>query len=139
MGLTDVDGIVLDAMRLPMRKDSPEAARRRVKETLRLFDADPGVIDDAELLASELVTNGVLHPRCPPGSLLHFSLIRDRKSLFMECHDESRELPVPPTDLDPLAQSGRGMFLIAKLSADHGVYLTHERGKSVWCELIAWP
>lgn len=140
LALSDVDGVMLDAMRLPMSKLSPEVARRRVRETLGLFQADPGVLDDAELLASELVTNGVLHARgCPAGSVLEFFLIRDRESLFLECRDASRELPRSMGAPDTLAQSGRGMFLIARLSVDHGIYLTHESGKSVWCELIAWP
>ena len=68
----DYCDLPLESSRLPMRAESAGVARRRVRETLQLFDADPTMIDDAVLLTSEVVTNGLVHAR-PHGSALELS------------------------------------------------------------------
>ncbi|MFG2007059.1 ATP-binding protein [Spirillospora sp. NPDC048911] len=127
-------GVMLDAMRLPMRREAPGTVRRRVRETLLLHGVDPEVIGDAELLATELVTNAVLH--AGSGEVEVF-LIRDGASLFIECRDPSPELPEGGAP-GLVETSGRGLFLVAEMAADHGVVVSGP-GKSVWCELVAWP
>jgi anti-sigma regulatory factor (Ser/Thr protein kinase) len=121
-----------------MRAESAGAARRRVRETLHLFDADPGAIDDAELLTSEVVTNGIVHAR-PHGPALELFLIRAGDRLLVEVHDPSRSVPYLVAPKDTLRESGRGLPIVAELAADHGVRLTERNGKVVWFEVVAWP
>jgi anti-sigma regulatory factor (Ser/Thr protein kinase) len=121
-----------------MRPESAQAARRRVRETLELFDADPAVIDDAELLTSEVVTNGLVHA-ARPGAELRLLLFRDGDLLTVEVHDPSRALPHPLGSPDPLSESGRGLFLVTRLAVDHGAHLAEGRGKVVWFQVSAWP
>ncbi|KAB2348515.1 ATP-binding protein [Actinomadura rudentiformis] len=59
-----------------------------------MYDADAAAMDNAELLTSELVTNGVVHVgRKRPATELGLSLIRDGERLLAEVHDPSRDLP----------------------------------------------
>lgn len=130
---------LLMSVRLPMVPQSAETARRQVRVALDSHGAEKDAIDTAELLASELVTNGLLHARGLAGSELVLSLIRDGGSVIIEVHDPSRELPYAISPPDGMSESGRGLFLVAALSTDHGIHLTEEAGKVVWCELPVWP
>ena len=134
----DYCDLPLESSRLPMRAESAGVARRRVRETLQLFDADPTMIDDAVLLTSEVVTNGLVHAR-PHGSALELSLTRDGDRLLVEVLDPSRTTPYLVGPPDPLRESGRGLRILGELAADHGVRLTERGVKVVWFEVAAWP
>jgi len=134
----DALGMPLESSRLPMRAESAGVARRRVRETLQLFDADPDAIEDAVLLTSEVVTNGVVHARAC-GSALELFLIREADRLIVEVHDPSRTLPYLLGRADALNESGRGLVIVDKLAADRGVRLTERNGKTIWFEIVAWP
>jgi anti-sigma regulatory factor (Ser/Thr protein kinase) len=102
-----------------------------VRDTLhewRLDDLSP----EAELLASELVTNVVLHAGTP----FEMALTRDdSEPLRVEVRDGSRRAPRRhryPQD----ASTGRGMMLIETLALRHGVEVRAD-GKLVWFELAA--
>lgn len=86
-------------------------------------------IDDAELAATELVTNAVLHGREP----IVVRLTLDAERLRVEVQDAS---PVSPTFslLDPTAVTGRGLLLVSSLADRWGVEPQAD-GKSVWIEL----
>jgi anti-sigma regulatory factor (Ser/Thr protein kinase) len=128
----------LESSRLPMRGESAGVARRRVRETLRLFDAAPDVIDDAALLVSAVVTNGVVHAGAC-GSALKMFLIRADDRLLVEVHDPSRTVPYLVGPPDTLSESGRGLRIVEELAAAYGVRLTERSGKIVWFEVVAWP
>ncbi|MGP3967322.1 ATP-binding protein [Streptomyces sp. 6N223] len=91
--------------------------------------------DEACLLASELVTNGIVHAKCPVSACLSGrcgSIVR------IEVYDPAATLPqTRRAGADD--EAGRGLALIDALAAAWGTRL-HPRdgGKSVWCEL-SWP
>ncbi|MFF1444689.1 ATP-binding protein [Streptomyces sp. NPDC058295] len=111
------------------------------RRTLRLILTLHGLIhlvDTAELLASELVSNAVLHTKGPACLRLRF---RDGV-LQIGAWDADPEPPEPPGRLEGLteAESGRGMALVRACSdLWHWQPLTRmgHRGKLVWCELVA--
>ncbi|WP_329219849.1 ATP-binding protein [Streptomyces sp. NBC_01485] len=97
-----------------------------------------GLLDTAELLASELITNSVLHTKGPACLRLRF---RDGV-LQIGAWDADPEPPEPPRRLEELgdAENGRGMALIRACSdLWHWQPLSRmgHRGKLVWCELNA--
>ncbi|TQJ54404.1 ATP-binding protein [Streptomyces sp. SLBN-115] len=111
------------------------------RRTLRLILTLHGLIhlvDTAELLASELVSNAVRHTKGPACLRLRF---RDGV-LQIGAWDADPEPPEPPGPLEDLtdAENGRGMALVRACSD-----LWHwqppsrmgRRGKLVWCELNA--
>lgn len=85
--------------------------------------------DTAELCASEITTNAVLHARSPV--LLGIELLAER--VRFEVEDEAPgELAAGSLVGD--AESGRGLALVDELSESWGVQ-QHEGGKTVWFEL----
>jgi serine phosphatase RsbU (regulator of sigma subunit)/anti-sigma regulatory factor (Ser/Thr protein kinase) len=108
--------------------DAVPQARRFAAEALR--DVDPSVVDDVELVVSELVTNALLHGSAPV--VLRLSTIGGR--VRVEVEDGGRELPVRMRT-DPTAMTGRGLSLVARLSSEWGVEPAEGRGKVVWAEV----
>ena len=99
---------------------------------------------DIELLVSELVTNAV---KATTGQdtqgAVRLRLSSDHVRVLVEVWDADPRPPAP-RDLgddgtpDPQEEGGRGLFLVAALSARWDWYLTQEpAGKVVWCEVEA--
>ncbi|MFI5795206.1 ATP-binding protein [Streptomyces sp. NPDC051677] len=110
------------------------------RRPLRLVLTLHGLIhlaDTAELLASELMSNVVLHTKGP--ACLRIRL-RDGV-LQIGAWDADPEPPEPPSRLEEVgddAESGRGMALVRACSdVWHWQPLSRmgHRGKLVWCEL----
>ncbi len=116
---------------LPSRPESAATARRLAQVVaLRQWQLGPKVTEDAVLLVSELVGNAVRHT----GARVFGLHMRRRPGwIRVEVRDPSRGLPclmpVQETDI-----SGRGLFLVDKLSDRWGVDLL-PRGKTTWFEM----
>jgi anti-anti-sigma regulatory factor/anti-sigma regulatory factor (Ser/Thr protein kinase) len=125
-----------DELRLAPTATAPAAARLYVRDVLQYWRlALPGqdVIDRAELLADELVTNAIVHAR----TSLKLRLELHGDLLHIGVHDASpRLLRVVPDD--PEAESGRGLRLVEQLSTAWGVHRGRDGGKVVWCTLRLW-
>jgi anti-anti-sigma factor len=125
-----------DELRLAPTTTAPAAARLYVRDVLqywRLALSGPDVIDRAELLADELVTNAVLHAR----TSLRLRLELRGDLLHIGVHDASpRLLRLVPADPD--AESGRGLRLVEQLATAWGVHPGRDKGKVVWCTLRLW-
>lgn len=102
------------------------------------------IAESAELLVSELITNGVKAsgalPHRPP-VWLRVSAATDQ--VLIEVGDGSPEQPEPPPFEDGIPglsqESGRGLFLVASLSEQWSWYPSQDAaGKVVWC-LLAIP
>ncbi|HET7407925.1 MAG TPA: SpoIIE family protein phosphatase [Mycobacteriales bacterium] len=111
--------------------DEPEAvraAREFVAEALA--GSDPDLIVDAQLLATELVTNASLHGE--PPILVRAVRLDDRVRLEVE--DTGRELPLRARDSVD-AMTGRGLTLVSAMASSWGVDPGTRGGKVVWAEL----
>ena len=111
------------------------------RRTLRLILTMYGLIhlvDTAELIASELVSNAMLHTKGPATLRIGWS----DGVLRIGAWDANPEPPDPPRDLADLtdAESGRGTALV-RACADvwgwHPLSRFGHRGKYVWCDLPA--
>ena len=105
--------------------------------------AVPVDADTAELLVSELITNGLKASWAtgwnPP---VWLGMAASPSSLLVEVWDGNEQPPRPPEpdgdvpDLD--GEGGRGLFLVETLSQGWGWYPTRDpEGKVTWCELQA--
>lgn len=116
---------------LPSRPESAAAARRLAQVVLlRQWGLTPRMTEDAVLLVSELVGNAVRHT----GARVFGLRMRHRRGwIRVEIRDPSRGLPclMPVQETDV---SGRGLFLVDKLSDRWGVDLL-PRGKTTWFEM----
>lgn len=88
--------------------------------------------DEVGLLVTELIGNVVLHAR----TTCTVTVVRTGDRMRVEVADGSARLPSPPRSRDPMAQSGRGMQLVDRMAAAHGVVDRGDAGKTVWFELV---
>jgi anti-sigma regulatory factor (Ser/Thr protein kinase) len=117
-------------------------ARLHVRQVLWEWAASVDIAA-AELLVSELVTNGVQAAGAIGGkSPVGLRLSAGNGVVLIEVWDGNAR-PPEPTELEdgipPLDQEGgRGLFLVGTLSERWGWYPTQSpEGKVIWCELSA--
>jgi len=117
-------------LELPATPASVPAGRRLVRGVLVEWGLEP-LLETAELLVSELVTNGIKHAE----SYVHIT-VRANGDLTITVTDARPDLlPVPLDNLGNLeADGGRGLALVATLSDDWGVH-RDESSKSIWFSL----
>ncbi|MEU6140056.1 ATP-binding protein [Streptomyces sp. NPDC047081] len=108
------------------------------RRTLRLILTLHGLItlvDTAELLATELVSNAVRHTTGPAALRVRWSA----GVLRVGAWDADPEPPDPPRDLTDLtAEDGRGLALVRSCSDLWGwqpLSRFGNRGKYVWCDV----
>lgn len=118
---------------------APADARRHVRARLTHWGL-PQTIETAELIASELISNA---SQAAKDSEIGLELILTARSLLVKATDDSPDIPKASTTGDPLAESGRGLTLVAALSARTGYYFTGDGHKVVWSEIPhgtrRWP
>ncbi|MFD7440482.1 ATP-binding protein [Streptomyces sp. NPDC059909] len=120
-----------EEVRLPSRPESAATARRLTQcVVLRQWALSPQIAEHAILLVSELVGNAVRHTGA---RVFGLRMLRRRGWIRIEVRDPSRGLPclMPVHEMDT---SGRGLFLVDKLSDRWGVDLL-PRGKTTWFEM----
>ncbi|MET8828608.1 ATP-binding protein [Streptomyces sp. NPDC004610] len=123
-----------DAFTLPAVPASVGAARRRVRAQLDAWHIADEIQDDAIVVTSELVTNAVTHSA---SEYVVYRLRRTATTLRIEVEDQNRCAALPtPRCSAPDDQSGRGLLLVAAVSAEWGIGTTADGGGLiVWAEL----
>jgi Histidine kinase-like ATPase domain len=98
-----------------------------------------GLAADIEIVVSELVTNAIKATAGQQQAAVRLALSSDKERVLVEVWDADPQPPMPK-DLgedgtpDPQEEGGRGLFLVAALTARWDSYLTTEpTGKVVWC------
>ncbi len=116
-------------MRVPATADAAAEARRTVHD--RCGHVPGHLLDVAELLASEIVTNAVMHA----GGILTIAIECDLEQLTFSVSDDSPDTPVI-RDHSAEDIGGRGMRLVDHLAAAWGCTQDPDgKGKVVWFRL----
>jgi anti-sigma regulatory factor (Ser/Thr protein kinase) len=116
-------------MDLPPERSAPSHARRFVRQTLESWGVHGDAAADAELLASELVTNAVLH--AGSGTTL---TIEQRGGRVRITVADTSAIPPVLREYDPEAASGRGLLLVERLAVEWGIDDDGADGKRIWFE-----
>jgi anti-sigma regulatory factor (Ser/Thr protein kinase) len=123
--------------------------RHFTRSALERRHINPTVIDDAVLVAGELVANaikatvaaveaaGAQHRPMPPVPPVAIQVEFDGDVVRIAVEDISPEAPVPQDATDD-AENGRGLLLVEALSARWGVRFRVD-GKVTWAELSTAP
>lgn len=111
----------------PASPRSPSVARGLLREALDAFPAE--VVDTAQILLSELVTNAVVHTQ----SLLTAQIAVDPPNVKASVEDTSQDQPLLRA-AGPNATNGRGLWLVGSLATAWGWEKTLV-GKRFWFEL----
>jgi anti-sigma regulatory factor (Ser/Thr protein kinase) len=119
-------------LEIPARPSEVGAVRRAVRAQLVRYGLDTDHADIAQLVASELVMNAVLHGHQP----IVVRLTVEPETTVVEVYDGFDTLPSdnPATD-----GQGRGLRVVAQLSADWGAVPAEGGGKTVWSALPHAP
>ncbi|MEU6212755.1 ATP-binding protein [Streptomyces sp. NPDC047023] len=113
------------------RDTAPARARQDVTLCLRTWGLD-ALVDDAQLVVAELVTNAIRHTHT---RRIGVSVTRLPDHVRIVVTDTSRTLPTPaPAAVAADAEAGRGLQLIDRLTTRWGSKL-FRTGKQVWAEL----
>lgn len=119
-------------------------ARAFVRETIGKW-GDESVVDDAVLIASELVTNAIVHAGTP--AEVSCALLRDQRGeasavrVAVADRHPGRIIPPPRLEWDEEAkqsEGGRGLFLSTQIASAWGVQYTRAM-KQVWFVLDLDP
>jgi serine/threonine-protein kinase RsbW len=99
------------------------AARHAVVEHLNARGVSSVVIDDVELVTSELVTNAIIHPR-PSGRPVHVH-VHVSDHIVLTVANVGAAAAIPPVEAwmpaAPGALSGRGLGIVRRLCDDVAV------------------
>lgn len=105
-------------------------ARQFLREWLRSVEL-AGMTEEAELLASEVVTNALVHGDSDVD--IHVRRYPERVRIEVRDSDPHLALPAPATAEDE-AEGGRGLVIVSAVASAWGNSPTG-RGKTVWFEL----
>lgn len=119
-----------DATNLAAAKDSPAAARRLIREALEPYPTH--VVEHAQLLTSELVTNAVVHGSPP----IQLAIEIDGRTLRVAVSDGNPDTPVVQ-EAGAAHPGGRGLFIVDSFAQAWGVIAASADsfGKTVWFSL----
>ena len=121
-------------VRVPWRATSVSQVRKTLVEDLESRDVEPDVVDEAEIVVSELVSNAVRHARpLSDGNLrVHWKV---KSGVFeVEVTDGGGDTTPRPAPRTIWATSGRGLRIVRSLAHEWGV--TEDRnGCTVWASV----
>jgi len=111
------------------------SARLHARLVLQEWGLPAGNAQSAELVVSELVTNALEHGIAGIPATVRIWLSSDGRRVAIHVWDAS---PLPPVrkDAGPEAASGRGLMIVAALTADWGCSAA-DTGKVVWAVIDA--
>jgi anti-sigma regulatory factor (Ser/Thr protein kinase) len=132
----------LSRLELPLEPAAVHEARAHTRATLHDWGMAASVIDDAELIVSELATNAIRHSK-PPESSGQFvlTLCRLPRALNLYVYDDDPQPPVMRAASDD-DTDGRGLFLVGQLGDDWGYLFPRPdegTGKAVMATLRLGP
>jgi anti-anti-sigma regulatory factor len=113
-------------------RNAPSVARAAVARFCQDLGVDEN--DAAQLVASELVTNAVVHTGTPME--LRLRMVGSR--LHIAVRDGGPGVPRLAGIIDEASESGRGLLLVDALAARWGTFIP-DRGKIVWATVRVKP
>ncbi len=116
----------------PGRPETVGAARAMVREAL----GDNPKTDDVEMIASELVTNAILHSRSGRGGHVWVEVRRRRDWIRVAVTDDgAQESSFNLRSADEMEDFGRGLAIVNALADSWGARSEVDNCHTVWAEL----
>ena len=109
---------------VPARRGEVAAARHALVEHLSRHGVSSMVVDDLELVASELITNAIVHPKPMPQAVVQVHVeVADLVAMTVANVGSARAIPPVEAWLPaaPGALSGRGLGIVRRLCDDVAV------------------
>src|SRR6266567_79569 len=115
----------------PLKK-SARCARQHAAAVI--WEWGPSYLQFAcELIVGDMVSNAVRASRVPGlFTPVRIWLLSHKEKVLILVWDASPLPPCPAADPDPLAESGRGLYMVGQISEQWSWYYTAGGGKAVW-------
>ena len=121
-------------LQVPWTMSSTVDVRRAVVSELRRLKVDPTVINEAEVVLSELVSNAVRHAKpLPDGTIRVYWTVRNGV-VEVEVTDGGGPTTPRPAPRSVWATTGRGLRIVRSFAHEWGV-LEDRSGRTVWVAL----
>ncbi|MFF2658834.1 ATP-binding protein [Kitasatospora sp. NPDC058032] len=114
---------------------SVRVARRHIRDQLTAWGWTGERVDDLVLIASELVTNAVVHA-CQGSGEVRLYLQEFDGDCRLEVWDPRHDLPLQERRPRRFNEGGRGIELVRQLALDFGVIVRRGTGKRVWARVL---
>jgi anti-sigma regulatory factor (Ser/Thr protein kinase) len=115
---------------------APRAARERVVDALAGRVSAP-TIEQAKLVASELVTNSLVHSGAGEGAEITVTLRATERGCRIEVKDPGRRGgAITPRAPDRVNGGGMGLIVVDAMCAQWGVLHDEDGTSRVWAELV---
>jgi serine/threonine-protein kinase RsbW len=121
-------------LRVPWKQSSGRDARRALVASLRDLEVDATIVDEAEIVISELVANAVHHARPLPDGTIRVTWTVRGGVVEVEVADGGGPTIPRPAPRSLLAANGRGLRIVRGLAHEWGV-LEDRAGRTVWVSL----
>ena len=119
--------------RLSLRLDPEVDAAAKAREALECLEVERGVLQDMNLLVTELVTNSVRHADAAAREPVHVEVSVAGDHVFVAVEDGGSGFEPKPRSAHSPRDSGWGLHIVERLSSRWGV-LSDGRTR-VWLEL----
>jgi anti-sigma regulatory factor (Ser/Thr protein kinase) len=106
---------------LAFASTSASAGRDHVTDVLRAFDVDAATVDNARLVASELVGNAVRHARPRPDGHVVMSIAIEDETITIAVGDGGGPSRPAVVRAPVMSLGGLGLRIVQTLSRDWGV------------------
>jgi serine/threonine-protein kinase RsbW len=127
-------GDVARTIRVPWNAASVAEVRKAVVDDLNTHEVTAAVVDEAEIVVSELVSNAIRHARPLADGTLRVHWKVKAGVVEVEVTDGGSESTPRPAPRTIWAPSGRGLRIVRSLAHEWGV--TEDRtGSTVWASL----
>jgi anti-sigma regulatory factor (Ser/Thr protein kinase) len=137
-GAERAEGMESRVVRLPLDARAPAAARAAVAECLS-GHVEPAVLDAAQLLASELVTNSLRHSGAADGEAVVLDVELRPRGVRIEVEDPGRDGAIVPRRPDLDHGGGIGLLLVQAMSERWGFERVTAGGTRVWAQIASTP
>ena len=126
--------ISVQTMRVPWTMSSAVDARRALVSALRALGVDPIVVDESEIVISELVTNAVRHARPLPDGKIRVSWSVRASVVEIDVTDGGGPTTPHPAPRSVWSAGGRGLRIVGSLAHEWGVR-ENNSGSTVWASM----
>ena len=109
-------------------------ARRALVSALRALGVDPVVVDESEIVISELVTNAVRHARPLPAGKIRVSWSVRASVVEIDVTDGGGPTTPHPAPRSVWSAGGRGLRIVGSLAHEWGVR-ENRSGSTVWASM----
>ena len=115
---------------IPPTGEGLRAARSHTREVCRRHHVAGERSDDAVTVVSELIGNAIRHGKQPCA----YGVRMDHGDVLITVDDAERAGPAEGVPSGRLAESGRGLFIVASLARRWG-WMPRDHGKRVWARV----